>query len=70
MMLNVKEGDILRCLVDRPYAASVYKGDLVKVTRVWEDGDIRFSPLDKDRSYMGDITHGHWEPYHVDLENK
>jgi hypothetical protein len=73
MMFDVKVGDKLRCLVDRPDGANVNAGEYVTVTKVRANMWISFVNFPTHRAvldWMGSLTEGEWEPVIVDLENK
>lgn len=72
-MFDVKVGDQLISLVDRPKMAAVMKGEIVLVTRVDALGNISFRSLGKHPwpgDWVGNLRDGHWNPVVVDLENK
>lgn len=73
MMFDVKVGDQLISLVDRPKMAAVMKGEVVIVTRVGLEGSISFRSFPEHPwlgDWVGNIRTGHWQPVVIDLENK
>lgn len=72
-MFDVKVGDQLISLVERPSAAGVSKGEVVIITSVLEGGVFLFRSFPNHRAdwdWVGNINYGWWEPVVVDLENK
>lgn len=73
MMFDVKVGDQLISLVDRPKMSAVMKGEIVLVTKVYAGGRISFRSLENHPwpgDWVGNLRDGHWNPVVVDLENK
>lgn len=72
-MFDVKVGDQLISLVDRPKMAHVMKGEVVIVTKVNSKGNISFKSLPEHPwlgDWIGNLREGHWQPVVIDLENK
>lgn len=77
-MFDVKVGDMLRCNKNRPLAAGIKEGDIVKVVQAerWgELGETTFSFVSEMRDsdglkWVGNNFCGYFEAMPVDLENK
>lgn len=72
-MFDVKVGDQLISLVDRPKLAGVSKGETVIITRIEQGGNICFRNFHNHHvngDWVGNINDGWWELVVVDLENK